>query len=396
MANKLGGYDLTMFMQEALAFLHLRLGIAARIHRGYDPNPQQRGSTIVIPVRGNFEVRDAPSTAQDIAAGEAKITLDHWKEVKFALPDNEGQFTEDRIVEDHIRPAAYALAEDIDTRLAGLYTKVPYAYDRGADVIDDIVDVRELMANQGVPLNDGMLHLGVDHRTEADLLKTDVFRSAQVVGGTANQDALFNGSLGRRFGFEIFANGVIQSHTSGTVVSAGTDVAGALNGAAVAGAETVSIDGLSGTETLKAGDSFVIAGNAQRYVVTADRTLAAGAHASVPVFPALVQDYADNAVVTFEDGSGGAVHADSFSANLAFHKDWAALATAPLQDQAGSAQARAQGIQVEVINDPDTNISLRGRMWYDADNSRTVTALDILYGFDVLQPNMAALLRRDK
>jgi hypothetical protein len=395
MSNTLGGYDLTIFMQEALIRLHRRLGIASRIHRGYDPSPQRRGSTIVIPVRGEFVVMDAPSTAQDIDAAEAKIKLDQWKEVKFALPDNQGQYTEDRIIEDHIEPAAFALAAYIDAQLAGLYKRVPWFKNQGSDVIDDIVDLREKLADQGVPLNDGRLHLAVDHRNEANLLKTDVFRSAQIVGGTDNQDALMNGQLGRRFGFEIFANGVMQSHASGTVVSAGTDSAGALNGAAAKGAEAVNIDGLSGAETLKEGDSFVIAGNTQRYVVTTGKVLAGGAANGVGVFPALVQDYADNAVVTFENATTAGSHADAYSANLGFHRDFAALAMAPLQDQMGSAQARREGKQVEVINDPETNISLRGRMWYDADNSRTVVALDILFGVAVLNPNMAAVLRRD-
>ena len=396
MPNRLGGYDLTIFMQEALMALRLRLGLAGRIHRGYDPTPQQKGSTIVIPVRGEFVVRDAPSLAQDIDAADAKIKLDHWKEVKFALPDNEGQYTEERIIEDHIEPAAYALASHINGNVANLYKQVPYSYDRTGDVIEDIVDVRERLADQGVPLDDGMLYLGVDHRTEADLLKTDVFRSAQIVGGTGNQASLMDGELGRRFGFNIFASGVMQSHVSGTVVSAGTDAAGALNGAAARGAESLAIDGLSGAETLAVGDSFVIAGNTQRYVVTGAVVLAGGAAANVGIFPALVQDYGDNTAVTFENGTTAGVHADSYAANLAFHRDFAALATAPLASQGGSRQAEAQGIQVEVINDPDTNLSLRGRMWYDPDNSRTVTALDILYGLSVLNPNMATVLRRDK
>lgn len=394
MPNQLGGYDLTIFVNEALRFLRLRLGIAGRINRGYNPQPTQKGRTIQIPVRSSFTAQDAPSDPQNIDAGQVDVTLDHWKEVKFALPDDEGQFTEERIIEDHVEPAAYALAADVETRLAALYTQVPWAVDRTSDVVADIIAVRQRLADNGAPMTDRMLHLAVDHTTEAALLNTDIFKSAQIVGGTDNQDALMEGFLGRRFGFEIFADGVLPAHTSGTVVSAGSDIAGALTADADQGATQIAIGSLSGTQTLVKGDSFVIAGHTQRYTVQANKALVDGA-ATIDIFPALAQDYDSGAVVTFEKGDEAAIHADAFGVNLGFHRDWATMATAPLQSHRGSRQAAAQGIQVETIADDETGIILRGRMWYDPDLSRLMTAFDLLYGFKVLDPNLATLLRRD-
>lgn len=393
MTNTLGGYDLTIFVQEALRFLRLRLGMAGRVHRGYDPTPQQKGSTIRIPARGRFVVQDAPSSVQDIDAGMTSVPLDSWKEVKFALPDDEGQYAMDTIIEDHIEPAAYALASHINSRLFQEYRNVPWAVDMGADEVAAIVAARKRLADNGAPLTDGQLYLGVDHTVEAALLQSDIFRTAQVVGGTANQGALFDGTLGRRFGLEIFADGVVPAHTSGTVVSSGADVQGALTAPAAKGATQIALGGLSGTQTIRQGDSLVIAGSTQRYVATADVTLAAGA-ATVPVYPALARDYDDGAVVTFENGTAAGVHAEAFSANIAFHRDAFCLASAPLQAQRGSQQAGRQGIAVETIVDEETRLALRGRMWYDPDNSRVVTALDILYGVKTLDPNLACLLRR--
>lgn len=394
MANNLGGYDLTIFVQEALRFLRLRLGIGARIHRGYSPNPQQKGSSIRIPVRGTFQVEDAPSDAQDIDASSVSVPLDNWKEVKFALPDDEGQYAMESIIADHIEPAAYALASYIDGSLAGQYVNVPWHSDLSvaseAALRNSIVMARKQLADNGAPVSDlANLHLAVDHTLEADLLKSDFMSMFNVTGGTVNQASLLQGFLGQRFGLNMHAHGFIPTHTSGTVISAGTDNVGTLNGNHSKGATAIAVAGFDGTETFVAGDAFVIAGNAQRYVVTANQALTGGG-ATIQIFPALAQDYTTGAVVTFEDDSSLAT---SFRANLAYHRDFAALATAPLESQQGSNQARQQGIQVETIVDPETRIALRGRMWYDPDLSQLVTAFDILYGIKVLNPNLAVRLR---
>ena len=78
-----------------------------------------------------------------------------------------------------------------------------------------------------------------------------------------------------------------------------------------------------------------------------------------------------------------------------FHRNAFALATAPLSSGAGSEQARRQGIEVEQVSSPESNLSLRARMWYDPDNSRNIMAFDVLYGYTVLDPNLACILRGD-
>ena len=60
------------------------------------------------------------------------------------------------------------------------------------------------------------------------------------------------------------------------------------------------------------GDSFVIAGNTQRYAITNTVTAAANAFVGVTFTPALVAAAANNAVVT--------LLVDTHAANLAFHR----------------------------------------------------------------------------
>jgi len=55
MSNTLGNYDPIFYAQEALIALNKALGMAGRVHRGYDPNPQQKGSVINITQPSVFE-----------------------------------------------------------------------------------------------------------------------------------------------------------------------------------------------------------------------------------------------------------------------------------------------------------------------------------------------------
>ena len=48
------------------------------------------------------------------------VTLDQWWGVKFSLTDKELTYTKEQIITEHIRPAAYAVADKIDQSVAAL------------------------------------------------------------------------------------------------------------------------------------------------------------------------------------------------------------------------------------------------------------------------------------
>jgi hypothetical protein len=382
MTNTLAAYDPIFYAQEALIQLEKALGLAGRVYRGYDRTPSEIGKTTSIRKPSTFTAQAAPGSDQDITAEEVTILLDQWQEVKFGLTDQELTWTGERIVEEHIRPAAYALADKIDQDLASLYAYIPWFNDEvgsGADV-KDIVDTRAVMFDNAVPLDDpGMIHLMVNGAKEAEFLTLNIFHAANIAGAAATAP-LMRGTLGTRFGMEIFANQNTPSHTKGTATTGTLALDG--GGSPVAkGTSVVTLDAVSVTGTLVKGDTFVIAGNTQRYSVVSSSVTAAGnALTGVSIFPALVQEYADDAVVTVELAS--------HVANLGFHRNAIALATAPLSEMGNNVGARMAS-----ISDPKTRLSLRSRIWYDGDTSKVKVGLDILYGFKVLDPNLAVRLR---
>jgi hypothetical protein len=374
MPNTLGAYNPTFFANEALIWLQKALGMAGRVHRGYDKTPTQKGETITIRRPATFTAVDAPQSAVDLTTESVSITVDKWKEVKYALTDKEMSFTQEQIVQEHIMPAAYAIADAIDQDLAGLYKFIPWFTDVGATAAPaDITAARKILFDNRVPMRD--LHMMIDSDMEADFLGNSAFSQWQGAG-QSGANTQMTGSLGEKYGFEIFANQNVLSHTKGTA-STGTLAA---NGAAAVGATTVALDAGSVTGTLVAGDSLVFAGHTQRYVVTATATAATNAFASVSIFPELKAAVADNEVCT--------VSLDNHSAALGFHRGAFALAMAPLSEF-----GNGRGAEIATVIDPVTGLALRSRLFYDGNTSKNYISVDALYGVKTLNPNLAVRLR---
>lgn len=378
-ANVLGNYDPIFYANEALIALHNALGMAGRVHRGYDPAPQQKGSVINITAPTVFEATDVNTTnggtIQDLTPSNVSITLDTWKEVKFALSDKELTFAKEKIIADHITPAAYAIANAIDISLAKLTPRIPWATSiTSTPVVTDITGAYQVLFDNGVPMDD--LHFMVDGNVQAGLQAMTAFATASG-SGQAGVDTQLRGTLGTRYGFEFFGNQNVQSVTSGTAA----DVTGELNANIAKGDVEFVIKSLaSSAETFKKGDIVKISGDPQQYVLTADATVSANA-ITAKVYPAIKQAGDADTVVTIVLPNGSGLTKKNC---LAFHRHAFALAMAPLSDMGGML-----GAKVATVSDPVTNLSIRSRIWYDGDLSTVKVGLDALWGVQVLNPNMA-------
>lgn len=381
MANTLtNAWNPIFYAQESLIVLHKAFGMAGRVHRGYE-NERGRaynvGDTISIRKPQTFAAANAPATATNLAPQTVNITLNKWKEVKFAMTDKDLTLAPQQIIAEHITPAAYALADDVDQSLCALTEDIPWFYDLSSGTtptVSDIIGPRKVLFDNQVPIADTPnMHYMIDSSLEAGFLALSAFSQNQGAGD-AGVSTQMRGSLGVKYGLEVFAAQNVSSHAKGSC----NDTALKLNDAAVAGATTINLTAVDGgvTGTLVAGDSFVIAGNTQRYVVTALNTAGTNVFTSVPIFPALVQDYPDDAAVT--------VRLVDKKNNVAFHRNAFALAMAPLSEQGNQL-----GAKIATVTNPVTGISIRSRLFYIGDSSQVVVALDILYGVKTLDPNLA-------
>ena len=375
--NVLGFYNPEFYAQEALIQLEKALGMASRVFMGYDEERKTFGKGDVINIKkpSIFTAESAPSSAQNVETGSVQLDLDQWFEVKFELTDQELAYTGEKIIEDHIRPAAFALADNIDQALAALHEDIPWFVDlSGTPDVGDITDLRTIMFDNSVPMNDpGKLHYMIDGSLEGGFLGLSAFSQNQGAGDTGVSTQL-TGSLGTKYGIEIFANQNTPDHTGGAMA----DGAGAVDGAHAKGVTSITIDTLTDTQTVKAGDSFVIAGNTQRYAFTENGTVAGSQLTAIGITPALVEAQSGSEVVT--------VRVDTNVSNIMFHRNAFALAMAPLSE-AGS----ELGAKIATIQDPITGLSLRSRVFYDGGNSKVIVALDVLYGIKTLDPNLAVI-----
>lgn len=390
MANNLSlAYDPIFYAQEAISAVESAMGMAARMYRGFDEEKKSAtpGTTVRVRKPSTFTVQDGGTgTTQDVNTDYMDIVVNKWKEVKFKLTDKELSLAPSFLISDHIRPAAYALAKYVNTQACLLANDIPWQVDLGATTsAQDIILPRSVIRqNTGDLLDREMLHYGIDDVLESNFLDTDIFKNASTTGQGNNQ-ALFNGSLGIRYGVETFVDQTLPMHIGGTAL-AGADQVGALTAEALKDSTTVALGSFAGVETLAKGDSFVIAGNTQRYVITGDVTFTAGA-ATANVFPKLVQTYPAASVVTFDAAT---TNAKKYSTNLMFHKNAFALAFAPLSEVGDGLGAR-----MATITDPKTNISIRSRIAYDDKYASVVVTLDILFGMKTVYDKYACIGRRE-
>lgn len=385
MANTLGVYNPIFYANEGLAILYKRLGMASRVHLGYDRERRSfnKGQQIDIRRPSTFTAIAEPSGAtQDITTDTVSMQLDQWFGVKMAVPDNEYAYSDKpRFLQDHVAPAMNALADNVDQALFALAADIPWVQNTGATTADynDLVDTRTIMRTAKVPLNDpSMLHFAVNPSVEGDLLQDSKFIEWQG-SGQEGADTQRTGFLGRKAGFEIFAG----AHNVPTLTGGALTGSPLVQGAQVAKATSMTWDAGTLTGDINKGDTFTIAGSTQSYAVTADAT-AAGNAVAVTFTPPLTQAYSDNAAVTVTQET------TKIHQNLAFHRNAFALVMPRLPDHGSNIGARIASVQ-----DPFTGLSLRSKVWYDADSSEIRVAFDILYGVKTLDPNLACRMRHD-
>lgn len=390
MANSLGFYNPALYANEALIYLTKGLGMASRVHMGFDEERRtfNKGDTINIKRPSVFTAAAAPSTAADVSTESLSITLGTWQEVKFKLTDKELAYTTDKIITDHIGPAAYALADKIDQDLAALAYEVgPATTASSTYAVADLTAVHKVLFTNQCPMRDASkMHFMIGGTAQKDLLDLAAFTQWQGAGAVG-VNAQATGTVGQRYGFNFFANqNVNQLNYSAFTLTTPTVSANTAKGSTSLAIAATTVN----AQVIPKGFSFTIAGDTQVYAVTANVTVSGTAGATVAISPALQVAATATAVIS-PHASTPIAGVTTKDQNLAFHHDAFALAMARLPDygQFGS----KLGMDVASVQDPVTGISVRSRIYAVGNSSEVHVALDVLYGVKTLNPNMACRMR---
>ena len=399
MSNSLLTID--MITRKALEILENNLVVTRTVNRQYDSSfaveGAKIGSTLRIRKPDRALVTDGASlTTQDDDEQYASLTVSSQKHIGVNFTSAEMALSLDDFADRVLKPRISQLASSIDADVANAYKKVYNSV--GTPGTTPATSLVLLQAQQKLNENATMMnprYAVVNPAANASLVEgmKGFFNPSDTISRQFKNGYLGSGILGYD---EISMSQSIKQHTNGSRSASATLL---VNGAvSVEGTSTLSVNGDSGTATFKVGDVFTVAGvyavnpqtrestgSLQQFTVTADNTASSGAWTSIAVSPAMytaghalatISAFpADNAVVTVV-GAASAQYAQ----NLVYHKDAISFATADLLLPQGVDMASRQ-----VHN----GISLRIVRQYDISNDKMPCRIDVLYGYDVIRPEMA-------
>ena len=343
------------------------------VNGDYSREAAQKGDTIDVPIPSGLSVSDVtpsntPPAPADSAPSKVQIQLNNWKKVGFHLNDKDVLEVDrnEHFVPMQMSEAVRALANSINVSVQNAYTGV-YGFVGAAGTtpfatsVAGATDARKVLNKQLCPRENRRMVLDFD--AEAAALALPDFQRVNEVGGTGPK---IEGELGRKFGFDIYTDDAIATHTAG---GAGTPL---IDGTPAAGATSVTVNGITGA--FVEGDIFTIAGDSQTYAVKAATALA-GTAQTLTIAPKLAKAAVNDAALTVKG---------DHKVNLAFHRDAFALAMRPL---AGATASDGYGSQIVSMTDPVTGLSMR--LEVSRQYKQVVYELDALWGVGLIRPELA-------
>jgi hypothetical protein len=191
--------------REALMVLRNNAVMANLVHRDYSNEfVAGVGDTITIRKPAKFDAKEYAGsiTVQDATEGSVAVKMDKHLDVSFAVSSKELTMDIEDFSKQLLVPAMQAFQDKIDSYLLGLQSDITNKHTASGDAKDDVIEARKFLTAAAAPLTERRYVYGTD--TEADLLKTELFISAEKVGdeGTALREA----SLGRKFGMDFYVD----------------------------------------------------------------------------------------------------------------------------------------------------------------------------------------------
>ena len=399
MANSLLTID--MITRKALEILENNLVLTRNVNRQYDDSfaveGAKIGSTLRIRLPDRALVTDgAALQVQDDNEQFTTLSVAQQKHIGVNFTTAELTMQLDDFAERVLKPRVSQLAASIDADVANAYQ--PIFQSVGTPGTTPATSLVLLQAQQKLNESAAVMsprYATVNPAANAALVEgmKGLFNPTSTISRQFKNGMMGEGILGFE---EVNMSQSIKVHTTGTRTGAHT----VTTTVSTQGQATINITG-TGTQTLRRGDVFTIAGvfavnpqtrestgSLQQFTVLADATASGGAYTGVQISPAIFT--ASNALATvdsFPQASAvvtflGAA-STQFPQNLVYHKDAITFATADL--------LLPQGVDM-VSRQVHNGISMRIVRQYDINNDRMPCRIDVLYGYGVIRPQMACRL----
>jgi hypothetical protein len=386
----------SIITKETLVILENNLVAAGKVNRQFENQFVKIGASLTIRKPNRFVVTSGPGLAvQNITEPSTSITISNQKHVDFQFSSQDLTLTIEDFSERYVKPAAAALANQIDY-----------------DVITNFKNVQNLVGTPGTTPNAFSFLANVGQRMDEGAVPQDgrvLLLDPASYWGMANgliglyvqsvAEPALKGFLAKIANFEIYEDQNIQSITNGAYQGSGV-----VNGASQTGSSLVTNGWTaSTTNAFLGGEVITIAGvyainpqsrqstgALQNFLVTGPASSDGGGNMTIPIYPAITTSGSYQTV----SGSPANLSAISilsgtrntaYNNNLAFVRDAFGLVTVPLELPDGvdfKAREMYKGISMRIV-----------RAW-DINNDVFPTRIDVLYGTATFYPELAVRLTR--
>lgn len=303
-ANDLDAFIPEFWAQESLAVLEENLVASNLVYRDFEDRLSQFGDTVNCRRPNRFEPvrKDLTDnvTIQDATATNVPVVLNQHVHTSFLIRDGEESKSMADLITTYIEPAVKGMARWTDRMVLGQYGQfIANSVGKLGQMSSTtakgyLIDARKKSQTLLWPQGDPIRPMITNEDTEAAMLNTDLFVSAEKVGD--NGSALRSASLGRKFGFDM-----LMSQQMGNIAPGNTTKGGAINNAAgyAAGTTVFTVDGFTGVtavgEFVTISDNLTnVGGHVSRVTAT---TATLGNTTSITILDPIPFDTVDNALV---------------------------------------------------------------------------------------------------
>lgn len=208
--NSVDPYIPEWWANETLAILEENMVASQLVNRDFEKYFNKFGDIVNTRRPREFEAKRKAKgdavTVQDAIADNVQVTLDQWCHVSFTIDDLEETMSMKKLVDEYARPAAIALARQVDRVVLGQYPRfLPNVAGKlngitTSNIKDYIIDLRQVMDDNKA--YESGRNLILTSKTEGDMLRPEWFTSADKVGDSGN--ALRTANLGHKLGFDFY------------------------------------------------------------------------------------------------------------------------------------------------------------------------------------------------
>jgi len=398
MANSILTID--MITRKALEILENNLVITRNVNRQYDDSfaveGAKIGSTLRIRLPDRALVTDgAALQVQDDNEQFTTLSVASQKHIGVNFTSAELTMQLDDFADRVLKPRISQLAASIDADVANAYKSIYQSV--GTPGTTPSTSLVLLQAQQKLNESAAVMqprYATVNPAANAGLVEgmKGLFNPTDTVSRQFKNGMMGTGVLGFE---EVNMSQSILNHTTGITPTAPIVV----STMTAQGSSTLPISFTSGSPTFKVGDVFTIAnvyavnpqtrqstGSLQQFVVTEDLSISSTTTGTLKIAPAIyTAGHALATVDSFPQASAGLTFlggsATGYAQNLVYHKDAITFATADLLLPQGvdmASRAVHNGISMRIVRQ------------YDINNDRMPCRIDVLYGYGVIRPQMAA------